>query len=115
VRIGNHQLLCTSSTDVQQHLNVNVLIRPTASRLIPMPNGWRGHELETGEDIEAAVVDVAYRGRGYDHVVDCAYGRLVSVFDVRAWPLGTRCLLRIDPDGCRAFPSESRQAVPNSC
>ena len=111
VRVGDHQLLCTSSADGAQQLNVDLLIRPTASRLAAMPNGWRHDELGASEDIEAVVVDVAYRGRGYDHVVDCAYGRLVSVFDVRAWPRGTRCLLRIDPDGCRAFPSESRHTT----
>jgi ABC-type Fe3+/spermidine/putrescine transport system ATPase subunit len=114
VRIGDHQLLCTSSANVQQHLNIDLLIRPTASRLVPMPNGWSRHGPAASEDIEAIVVDVAYRGRGYDHVVDCDYGRLVSVFDVRAWPRGTRCLLRIDPDGCLAFPSQSHYAIANS-
>jgi ABC-type Fe3+/spermidine/putrescine transport system ATPase subunit len=114
VRVGDHQLLCTSSTAIAAHLKVDLLIRPTASRLLPLPDQWKRSESANSGDIEATVIDVAYRGRGYDHVVDCAYGRLVSVFDGRAWPRGTRCLLRIDPDGCLAFPSTVYQPSSNS-
>jgi len=114
VRIGNHQLLCVSSAAVAQHVNVDLLIRPTASSLLPIPDQWEQSTPANGDDIEATVIDVAYRGRGYDHVVDCAYGRLVGVFDVQGWPRGARCLLRIDPSGCMAFPSQTRQSSSNS-
>ncbi|MCU1469363.1 MAG: hypothetical protein JWQ39_512 [Glaciihabitans sp.] len=114
VRVGEHQLRCVPSSTVARHIDVELLIRPTASRLLPRPEGWPTSASENLEDIEATIVDVAYRGRGYDHVVDCAYGRLVGVFDVQAWPRGTRCLLRIEPDGCLAFPAEDRATRSNS-
>jgi iron(III) transport system ATP-binding protein len=113
VRIGDHQLLCASSAGVLDHLRVDLLIRPTASRLLSMRDGPGYSESAASTDIEAIVIDVAYRGRGYDHVVECAYGRLVSVFDVQPWARGTRCLLRIDPDGCLAFPSLTHQSGSN--
>jgi iron(III) transport system ATP-binding protein len=114
VRVGEHQLRCTPSSTVAQHVDVELLIRPTASHLLPRPADRTVSASESPEDIEATIVDVAYRGRGYDHVVDCAYGRLVGVFDVQAWPRGTRCLLRIDPDGCLAFPAEDHTVRSNS-
>jgi iron(III) transport system ATP-binding protein len=113
VRVGDHQLLCTSSTSIADKVNVDLLVRPTAAVLLPLPPQWSRSSSANGGDIEATVVDVAYRGRGYDHVVDCDYGRLVGVFDVHAWPRGTRCLLRIDPDGCLAFPSAKRNVESN--
>ena len=114
VRVGEHQLRCVPSSTVARHIDVELLIRPTASRLLRRPADWSTSVSESPEDIEATIVDVAYRGRGYDHVVDCAYGRLVGVFDVQAWPRGTQCLLRIDPDGCLAFPAEDRATRSNS-
>jgi ABC-type Fe3+/spermidine/putrescine transport system ATPase subunit len=107
VRVGDHQLLCTISDTAVEQLKVDLLIRPTASRLVPLSDQSSHSGSESSGDIEATVVDVAYRGRGYDHVVDCAYGRLVGVFDVQPWPRGTRCLLRINPDECLAFPTQS--------
>ncbi len=57
--------------------------------------------------IPGTVIDVAYRGRGYEHVVECRYGTIRSVFDIRSWPRGSTCAVRIDPAGCIVFPQDT--------
>jgi hypothetical protein len=50
------------------------------------------------------VRDVAYRGHGYDHLVELADGtRVASVFaqQSRQWEEDVR--IRLDPDGCFAY------------
>jgi iron(III) transport system ATP-binding protein len=101
VRIGEHELSCVAAPEVSPGLPIELLIRPTATSIVP-PDGPRS------EAIQGTIVDVAYRGRGYEHVVECAYGRLTSVFDVRPWTRGTHCAIVIDPDGCIAFPTATR-------
>jgi iron(III) transport system ATP-binding protein len=112
IRVGDHELRCAGTAGIAQHIDVDLLIRPTATRLEPRGANHAGDA--EPELIPATIADVAYRGRGYDHVVDCRYGRLTSVYDPRPWTRGTDCLIRIDPGGCMAFPAESPQSVSNS-
>ena len=112
IRIGDHELRCAGTEGIAQHIDVDLLIRPTATRLVP--RGANHADDADPELIPATVADVAYRGRGYDHVVDCRYGRLTSVYDPRPWRRGADCMIRIDPDGCMAFPMESQQSSSNS-
>lgn len=76
---------------------VQVLIRPAATAIhtgaTTPPNLLAG-----------TVVDVAYRGRGYDHVVHTAAGPLSGVFHPHSHPRGTDLAVRLDPGGCLAFP-----------
>jgi iron(III) transport system ATP-binding protein len=72
-------------------------VRPAATRIVT--DGVAGpHPTLTG-----TVTDVAYRGRGYDHVVHCATGDLAGVFDQRPHPRGTEVEVALDPDGCVTF------------
>jgi ABC-type spermidine/putrescine transport systems, ATPase components len=113
VRIGDHELLSTIGPGVREGGEVDLMIRPIATRLERLPDGpgrgW-GDGPATGvgtvpaQTVPGRILDVAYRGRGYDHVVECERGILTSVFDERAWSRGDRCLVRIDPEGCMAFP-----------
>ncbi|QMU71085.1 ABC transporter ATP-binding protein [Streptacidiphilus sp. P02-A3a] len=81
---------------------VRVLIRPAAVTLARDPGGADGDPAATGP--AGTVVDTAYRGRGYDHVVELPGGvRLTGVFDRDPHPRGTRVHLLLDPDGCFAF------------
>ncbi|MCU1558031.1 MAG: hypothetical protein JWN09_2026 [Microbacteriaceae bacterium] len=100
VRVGEHELLGKTTGTVSAGTAVDLLIRPTATTL---------HETRSDQNdvttMAAIVIDVAYRGRGYEHVVECSAGRLAAVFDLRAWTRGTRCSITIDPDGCMVFPS----------
>jgi iron(III) transport system ATP-binding protein len=55
--------------------------------------------------VPATVRDVAFRGRGYDHVVEVGGGhRLTGIFHTRRIERGQRVALRVDPAGCIAFP-----------
>jgi iron(III) transport system ATP-binding protein len=83
---------------------VSVLVRPAATRVLA--------EAADGEaTLTGTVVDVAYRGRGYDHVVACAGGTLSSVFDPNRWPRGASLRIRLDPEGCVAYADESTAAT----
>ena len=52
-------------------------------------------------------LDVAFRGRGYEHAIDVnGSTRLTGVFaDVRA-ARGETVRLRLDPAGCHLFPAD---------
>jgi iron(III) transport system ATP-binding protein len=90
---------------------VQVLVRPAAVTLT------------TPEDpagcLHGAVLDSAFRGRGYDHVVRLPDGVVLSeIFDARSHRRGETVGLRIDPDGCLTFsvgkpspPAEPRNAA----
>jgi iron(III) transport system ATP-binding protein len=80
-----------------------VMVRPTATRLEVVEGSGMREGLR--HRLAARVVDVAYRGRGYDHVVDTGHGLLTSVFDERAWARGDQCTVAIDPTGMIAFPA----------
>jgi len=74
--------------------SVRVLIRPAAVSLHPAGS------------LDATVTDTAYRGRGYDHAVRTAAGAtFTGVFAARAVPRGTAVRLRLDPEGCLAYPA----------
>jgi iron(III) transport system ATP-binding protein len=78
---------------------MRVLVRPAATRVLA--------EREVSDTaIPGTVVDVAYRGRGYEHVVACAGGSLAAVFDSTRRPRGSEVSVLLDPDGCVAY-SES--------
>jgi ABC-type Fe3+/spermidine/putrescine transport system ATPase subunit len=101
VRVGDYELSCTAGPGISVGMRIDLLIRPTATNFsqpgAPHPDA-----------IPGIVVDVAYRGRGYEHVVETAYGRLTSVFDPRPWSRGRECSVLIDPAGCVAFPELKR-------
>ncbi|AMM19380.1 hypothetical protein AX769_03570 [Frondihabitans sp. PAMC 28766] len=106
VRLGEHDVLARSLVSiVGSTAPVEVLIRPTATRLVT-PGAVTAGQGDR-PTIPGRVIDIAYRGRGYEHVVETAYGRLSSVFDETPWGRGTACGLALDPNGCLAFPAES--------
>jgi iron(III) transport system ATP-binding protein len=97
-RVGDHELSCTAGPAASAGTRIDLLIRPTATSLVDRENPRL-------DAIPGVVVDVAYRGRGYEHVVETRYGRLASVFDPRSWSRGGECSIVIDPAGCVAFPA----------
>ncbi|MDQ1597447.1 MAG: iron(III) transport system ATP-binding protein, partial [Microbacteriaceae bacterium] len=97
-RVGDHELSCTAGPGISAGTRIDLLIRPTAT-------SFADREDPRPDAIPGVVVDVAYRGRGYEHVVETRYGRLASVFDPRSWPRGGECSIVIDPAGCVAFPA----------
>ncbi|HET9075761.1 MAG TPA: ABC transporter ATP-binding protein [Acidimicrobiales bacterium] len=78
---------------------VRVAIRPAAVRI--------GQPAPSAPGLTATVVDVAYRGRGYDHVVRCGDHMLTGIFDDRRHPRGARVVLDLAPSGCVAYPEDT--------
>jgi iron(III) transport system ATP-binding protein len=104
VRVGAIELRSATGPDTTAGADVELLVRPTATRLEPRSS--RSESRIAGrQTLPGRIVDVAYRGRGYDHVVECERGTLTSVFDERAWTRGEECLVTIDPEACLAFPT----------
>jgi iron(III) transport system ATP-binding protein len=109
VDLGGHILECRRSGDLAVPQKVAVLIRPTAPALSPPVDASTSAEGRRTGSIPAIVLDVAYRGRGYEHLVECDHGVLSGVFDTRSWGRGAHCSLLIDPAGCLAFPAAGDQ------
>ncbi|MCK4178172.1 ABC transporter ATP-binding protein [Aciditerrimonas ferrireducens] len=80
--------------------SAEVLVRPSAVRL--------AGEGEPGLDGE--VLDGAFRGWGYEHVVALAGGRLRNVAAPARVPVGRRVRVQVDPAGCLVAlrPAERR-------
>src|SRR6185312_5924448 len=85
---------------------IRILIRPAATGFADA-----GAREAGGGIVAGTVVDVAYRGRGYDHVVGCADSLLTSVFATRPRPRGAEVELALDPEGCNAFPLNDRPLI----
>ena len=104
VRCGDRQLGCRAGAGLRAGSAVTVLVRPAATRLD------FADRLPPTDALPGTVVDIAYRGRGYDHVVVTAAGELAAVFDSNPWPRGTSCAVHLDPTGCTAFPEPATDA-----
>ncbi len=60
-------------------------------------------------ELKGRVVDVAYRGRGYDHVIETMDGNLLhSVFSEFRWERQSTVGIRIPVEACIAFPRQAR-------
>jgi iron(III) transport system ATP-binding protein len=78
-----------------------VLVRPSASHIT---------DIAQPRDPTAAaylrhgtVIDVAYRGRGYDHVISVGRHRVSSVYDTRARQRGDQVTISLDADHTLAY------------
>ncbi len=78
---------------------VSVLIRPAAVQL-EAPHHER-------EQIRAAVRDVAFCGRGYEHLIQLSDGTLLSsIFSEQRWDRGEHVAVALSPSGCLVFPTQ---------
>ena len=77
---------------------VDVLVRPAATSFT----------LEKANRISSTIIDIAYRGRGYEHAIETKYGSLTGVFDTISHKRGSSMDVTIDPDKCIAFPHEKK-------
>lgn len=75
-----------------------VLVRPAAARFVGAS--------EDSATLPAVVVDSAFRGRGYEHVVETAAGhRLGGIAHGDRQRPGTPVRVALDPGGCHAYPA----------
>jgi iron(III) transport system ATP-binding protein len=86
---------------------VTVLVRPAAARLVPTT--------DTDSGLLSRVQEVAYRGHGYDHLVELPDGtRLTGVFAEQRRQRGEEFRVQLDPDGCFAYPADASMSVTPS-
>ncbi|MGA8634979.1 MAG: ABC transporter ATP-binding protein [Candidatus Dormiibacterota bacterium] len=97
VDVAGHPLRVRYEGSVVIGSHVRVLVRPAATRVLP------DSEISAAA-LPGTVADVAYRGRGYEHVLACAGGTLAAIFDSKRWPRGSELRIGLDPDGCVAYP-----------
>jgi ABC-type Fe3+/spermidine/putrescine transport system ATPase subunit len=110
VAIGEHAVTARKHERLSSGVPVDVLLRSTALSLRegnPLVTAVDGPPVVMSE-LPATIVDVAYRGAGYDHVIDTPFGRLTGARDQQAWARGTQCTVRIDADSAFAFDTDSR-------
>ena len=103
VALGPRKIECRAPSELKVGDTAEVLIRPSATSI--------SHQ--HSNTLSAIVLDVAYRGRGYEHVVECEFGVISSVFSPDSTARGSKVEIYIDPHNCLAFPSE-KQAVMDS-
>jgi ABC-type Fe3+/spermidine/putrescine transport system ATPase subunit len=99
VQVGDRRLRSRTAGALAAGDVVSVMVRPAATTILrtgaTAPHG----------SLPGTVTDVAYRGRGYDHVVTGPAGSLSAVFDQRARSRGSAVEVALDPDGCVAYPT----------
>ena len=98
VRVGSHQIAARAGATMRPGDTATIVIRPAATTLT------RTSVEATIGLLSGTVIDTAYRGRGYDHVVDVGAGTLTAIFDPAPWTRGTECGVHVDPEACTAFP-----------
>jgi len=106
VQVGATQLHARPIGQVRAGTKVTVLVRPAATAISDPPADRTGAPSEAGT-VVGTVADVAYRGRGYDHVVVCPEGTLSAVHSQLPHARGERVHVRLDPDGCLAYNTAS--------
>jgi ABC-type Fe3+/spermidine/putrescine transport system ATPase subunit len=102
IEVGQWRVRARSASALKAGDAVRVLIRPAATALVDS-EADSAVESSVGT-VSGTVIDVAYRGRGYDHVIACGDRHLASVFSARPWARGAQAKLSLDPTGCLAFP-----------
>ncbi|MBL7488585.1 ABC transporter ATP-binding protein [Frankia sp. AgB1.9] len=103
VRVAGRTVTGRLTGDAGPEEAVSLLVRPAATHLLPARPG----DADTaGDGLPGTVLDLAYRGRGYDHVIVTPAGTLTSVFDQHPYARGTAVTVSLDPDGCFVFPAK---------
>jgi hypothetical protein len=92
---------------------VQLLVRPQAARLLDDDNAFDFYDsvlpdkaLGDQAVVEGTIIDSAYRGWGYEHVINVPGGRLSGVPSERKIRRGTHVKLTIDPNWCFVTPDD---------
>jgi len=107
IQIGSAHVQARPIGAYQPGAAVTVLVRPAATSIREGRPGGPEHQDAGAGILTGIVADVAYRGRGYDHVVVCPAGTLSAVHSSRAYARGERVQLELNPDGCLAYATGS--------
>lgn len=85
---------------------VHLLVRPEAATIVEGPDG--------GAHSTGRVLDVAFRGNGYEHVIELPEGLVSGVHSHTAHPRGDTVGLRLDPAGCHATRADTDTEAPTA-
>jgi ABC-type Fe3+/spermidine/putrescine transport system ATPase subunit len=96
ISLGKDSLTARHTVPLEVGQEVDLLVRPAATSFTQNDN----------EPISSTIIDIAYRGRGYEHAIETKYGSLTGVFDTISHSRGQKMEVSIDPDKCIAFPRQ---------
>ena len=106
IAVGDHQLSARAIGTHHPGRGVRLLIRPAATTLTDDEPGTAfaaAPAVANANCLDGIVIDVAYRGRGYDHVVQCSAGVISAVHAPTAHLRGSQVKVRLDPEHCLAY------------
>jgi iron(III) transport system ATP-binding protein len=99
VKLGDRLVEARAPRPLHRGVSAQLLVRPSAGALVASS--------DDRADLLGVVRDVAFRGRGYEHVVDLADGgRLHSLFSEFKWSRGERVGVKVDPEQCLLLEHE---------
>lgn len=99
IRVGDLLVRARCIGEVRAGDPVRMVVRPAATSIA----GTAAGHAPDASVLHGVVTDVAYRGRGYDHVVTAGAWVLSAVHDAQAHPRGTEVAVVLDPDHCLAY------------
>ncbi|MGC1407265.1 MAG: ABC transporter ATP-binding protein [Candidatus Dormiibacterota bacterium] len=100
VRLGDRLVEARAPRPLQRGIPAQLLVRPSAGGLVASG--------DDRADLLGVVRDVAFRGRGYEHVVDLADGgRLHSLFSESKWGRGQQVGVKLDAQQCLLLEHET--------
>jgi len=103
IAVADTEIRARTGVALAPDATVRLLIRAAAVTLML--------ETDTAVHLRASVRDVAFSGRGYEHVVELADGnRLTSIFAESRYERDQRVGVHLDPSGCLAFPEQEANA-----
>lgn len=111
VQIGDLTIRARTIGPVAKGDTVRVLIRPAATSITDYPAGTPA---SASNCLHGPVVDVAYRGRGYDHVIAAGPHLISAVYDAQAHPRGHQVAITLDPDQCLAYTDTGTGTRPST-
>jgi len=96
VQAGERLIECRVGAELKVGATVEVLLRPSATSI-------RSGQSQEKNVQSGQVLDLAYRGRGYEHVIECDLGVISSVFAAEPAKRGDKVEIYIDPQSTLAF------------
>ena len=99
VDLGGALMKARTTEKLSKGLEVEVLLRPTATRFCSI----HAKHISDSNIFSGKVLDSAYRGRGYEHLVETTFGRISSIFDLKQRDRGSNCVIEIDPEGSMTY------------
>ncbi len=110
LRVNGYDVTCRSVGPLGVGEDGTVLVRPPAASL--GATRTTSHGPDAPSSLPGVVTDVAFRGRGYDHVVLTPVGEITGVHAESPRRRDDRVEVHLDPRGCLAY-RHSAGILPN--